>query len=300
MPTEQCNFRCFYCYERFKLNKMKQSTVNGIKALLKNRIPDLKVLEISWFGGEPLLGYDIITDVMKSVQESACKNKRLTIIGEMVTNGYLLTKEHFEELIQLGITYYQITFDGDKEEHDKLRVRADDGSTFDRIWGNLLSTHKSDLKFDIQVRLHANSGNYRSMLSFIQKFADSFESDNRYRLFIRPISKMGGINDDNLPILTDLDIIKSLRKRAKLLGLRVREPSPRRHVCFASRLNSFVIRSDGTLSKCEAALYNDLNSIGKLTQDGELKLNEEKLLWWSRGLFNNKEKDLACPLGGIS
>ena len=51
MPTEQCNFRCTYCYEDFSIGKMKEDVIRGIKNLLKQRIPTLKYLNISWFGG---------------------------------------------------------------------------------------------------------------------------------------------------------------------------------------------------------------------------------------------------------
>ena len=37
MPTEQCNFRCTYCYEDFKIGKMPRWVVNGIKALIDAR-----------------------------------------------------------------------------------------------------------------------------------------------------------------------------------------------------------------------------------------------------------------------
>ena len=39
MPTEQCNFRCTYCYEDFAHDRMSPRVVAGIKRLLTD--PDL-------------------------------------------------------------------------------------------------------------------------------------------------------------------------------------------------------------------------------------------------------------------
>ncbi len=36
LPTEQCNFRCVYCYETFERGAMQQEVVLGIKNLIKN------------------------------------------------------------------------------------------------------------------------------------------------------------------------------------------------------------------------------------------------------------------------
>ena len=55
LPTEACNFRCFYCYEDFKLARMREDVVRGLERLLEARAPSLEHLSISWFGGEPLL-----------------------------------------------------------------------------------------------------------------------------------------------------------------------------------------------------------------------------------------------------
>lgn len=37
LPTEQCNFRCVYCYENFKIGRMQRSIVEAVKKLLENR-----------------------------------------------------------------------------------------------------------------------------------------------------------------------------------------------------------------------------------------------------------------------
>src|SRR3979490_3029402 len=63
LPTERCNFRCTYCYEDFKLGKMSRKVVDAIKLLLAARVNDLHSLQLSWFGGEPLLAKEIILEV---------------------------------------------------------------------------------------------------------------------------------------------------------------------------------------------------------------------------------------------
>ena len=41
-PTEQCNFRCVYCYEDFEIGKMPRWLVDATKVLIKNKMPKLK------------------------------------------------------------------------------------------------------------------------------------------------------------------------------------------------------------------------------------------------------------------
>jgi uncharacterized protein len=71
-PTEKCNFRCVYCYEKFELGNMKPDVVMGVKNLILNRSTDLAFLKISWFGGEPMLGYNGVMDIME-YSGSLCK-----------------------------------------------------------------------------------------------------------------------------------------------------------------------------------------------------------------------------------
>ena len=55
-PTEQCNFRCTYCYEDFEIGRMSSGVVRGVKALLDARIDSLTSLLVSWFGGRAAAG----------------------------------------------------------------------------------------------------------------------------------------------------------------------------------------------------------------------------------------------------
>lgn len=50
MPTEQCNFRCVYCYESFSKGKMDLSIAKAIIDYIKREIHKYRGVLISWFG----------------------------------------------------------------------------------------------------------------------------------------------------------------------------------------------------------------------------------------------------------
>ena len=67
MPTEDCNFRCVYCYETHKEGSMDEMTITNTIKYIKERIPEINALSIAWFGGEPLLELDIIKRISQEL-----------------------------------------------------------------------------------------------------------------------------------------------------------------------------------------------------------------------------------------
>ncbi len=303
LPTEQCNFRCAYCYEDFtNAKRMDKETVSGVKNLITKRsVLGLDHLNISWFGGEPLTAYAIVTDIMQHAKRTSESNN-VSLSSHMTTNGYLLTADKLDALIENGVKSYQISFDGYKDIHDKYRLRADGKGTFDILWKNIVNAHKlKDADFDITIRIHVNNHNISSIKELLRKARDDLEEDNRFKFFIRPISRLGGHNDNNIPILADNDrvyasnIISMLREEAKSLGL-VHISTSESNVCYAAKLDTLLIRQDGRLGKCTVALYDDRNTVGRLLKDGTVDIDRDKVLWWSRGLFTEDNFQLTCPL----
>ncbi|MGP6240370.1 radical SAM protein [Cuniculiplasma sp. SKW4] len=96
LPTEKCNFRCIYCYEDFNIGLMKPEVEEGIKNLLKVRGPELRSLQIGWFGGEPLLEFQIIESIMSYILESMPKSPYINIMSNITTNGFQLDKRIFD------------------------------------------------------------------------------------------------------------------------------------------------------------------------------------------------------------
>lgn len=72
MPTEKCNFRCRYCYEKFEKGRMTDEDQISLLKFIQKQIPGNAHVHISWFGGEPLLAFDVIENIMRNVS-AMCK-----------------------------------------------------------------------------------------------------------------------------------------------------------------------------------------------------------------------------------
>ena len=61
-PTMECNFNCWYCYEKHEKGKMSDEIMQSIIKHVQNLVESNKIsgLNLGWFGGEPLLYFDEI------------------------------------------------------------------------------------------------------------------------------------------------------------------------------------------------------------------------------------------------
>ena len=298
-PTEKCNFRCTYCYEDHRIGKMSPALIGGIKKLLLVRFNDLKRLDISWFGGEPLLAKELIYDISDFILNNAPKS--LDYAGNITTNGYNLNGRTFEKLIKYKITYFQISLDGDRLMHDQTRIRKDKNPTFDVIWNNLINMKSTDYEFSVLIRIHFTYDNYIHLDSLIQKINVEFGDDLRFKVFFKPIERLGGVNDKLIKTMNKEEkrVIKKLLdekiwNKDQIFSVDEKKP----YVCYASVPNSFIIRANGDVCKCTVALNNSKNLVGKINENGEILFNENFYLWL-KGIETLNLETLACPLKSI-
>ncbi len=299
LPTEKCNFRCTYCYEDFTVGKMKTETINAVKGLMRRRASELDRLFLSWFGGEPLLAKDVVTELSGYAAELAREQPSLSYLGQMTTNGYFLDEPTFSALTKVGVLAYQISLDGPREVHDRTRVQSGGGRSFDTIWNNLLSIRASSIPAQVTLRVHFSADTLPTVEPLIEEIRGTFLSDSRFTVFLKSVGRLGGANDLNIQLLTPAEEQAALRDlKRKLYGDDYRQPEEG-HVCYASRPNSLVIRADGRIGKCTVALNDSRNVIGALRPDGTLALDQKRVRPWLRGLRDMNADTLACPLVGL-
>ncbi|MCL2717616.1 MAG: radical SAM protein [Lachnospiraceae bacterium] len=298
LPTEQCNFRCKYCYEDFKRGKMTDVVQESLVRYVKKNIHKYSALNVSWFGGEPLVAFDVIENLSGKFIE-ICKKTKRKYSANMVTNGYLLTLDNFRKLLKYKVLAYQLTIDGLKETQDYQKPLVGGGGTFDRVIENLLAI-KNNVKtgiFSIMIRTNFTKEIYEQIDEYIDFYHEHFGDDKRFGFFIRPASNFGGdrVKEMYSSFLGDggiLEICDKFVKNDKALALMNNIfLRPGANICYAAHPTKFVIDSEGGVRKCSCNLDDDnYNKIGHLTENGEMGIDADKHSKW----FFSFERDKIC------
>ncbi|WP_223265590.1 radical SAM protein [Pseudomonas chlororaphis] len=298
MPTEQCNFRCSYCYEDFSIGKMSPRVQAALKRLIVNRIEGLNHLSFQWFGGEPLAAKSLVYELSAFAQK-LCMDHGVGFGGALTTNGYLLDMPTIRKLFELGQRAYQISLDGLGEAHDRTRKLASGAGTFERIWANLKMLRNSNLAVSVLLRVHLTPENSQSVIALSGALREEFLHDSRFSVLLKPIENLGGPNSANIASLSKAGRTELLGKINRVL-YRGSPPASLtktafKEVCYASRPNSFVIRADGRVQKCSVALSDAHNTVGNLADDGSIQLDRSLMGKWMRGYETGEPRDLSCP-----
>jgi uncharacterized protein len=165
LASEDCNFRCVYCYEKFKNGTMKPEVREGVRNLIDQRAPHIRHLNLSWFGGEPLYGWDAVEELSPYAARVA-ERYGIAHGQDMTTNAYLLTEERATKLLQWGCRRFQITIDGLPEDHDCKRVGRDGSPTYHVILDNLRSLKQRKDHFEVALRVNFDQKNFPRLGGF--------------------------------------------------------------------------------------------------------------------------------------
>jgi len=134
--AHDCNLRCEYCFAStgdYGVGRKRMSLETGKKAIdfLIEKSQDRKFLELDFFGGEPLMNWDVVKEIViyAREREKECGKKfRFTI----TTNGLLLTDDKID-FINEEMSNVVLSIDGRKEVNDRMRKRVDGTGSYDKI-----------------------------------------------------------------------------------------------------------------------------------------------------------------------
>ena len=144
--SHNCNLKCKYCFAREgtfggdRLNMTPQvgkAAIDFVVAASQKR----KNIEIDFFGGEPLLNFDTVKEIIDyalSLEEENNKHFNFTL----TTNGILLDDEKLE-YINKNIDNIVLSIDGRRETNDKMRKKYDGTGCYDTILPKFIKTAES-------------------------------------------------------------------------------------------------------------------------------------------------------------
>lgn len=287
-PTEDCNFRCIYCYEKNIImpKYMNKETADNIISYINKRIKDIKQLNIAWYGGEPLLSISIIKYISESVIK-LCGENDVTFNSSIVTNGYLLSKENLDTLTNCRIKMLQVTIDGNKEIHDKRRFLNGGGATFNRIINNLKLIKNYNV--NVNLRINVDKSNV-DIAKEVTTIIDEINENKNIKCYLGMVTSTGGCFKEKECLNSEEFSYKNLYFHINNYGnISHMYPSIRYLSCGAEGISSLVIGADGEAYKCWEDIGKKEFSIGNI--NSEINFYNKNNLDY---LLNNATKDEYC------
>ncbi len=134
--SHDCNLRCRYCFAdegayHSVRETMSFETAKAAIDFLLRESGKRKVLEVDFFGGEPLMNFDVVKNTVYYAKEEGAKlGKRF--LFTTTTNGLLLDDEKIAFLNE-EMENVVLSLDGRKEVHDEIRKTVNGKGSFDLI-----------------------------------------------------------------------------------------------------------------------------------------------------------------------
>ncbi len=201
-PTLECNFKCWYCYENRIKGRMNKATIDKLKKHLTFMVEKDRItaLNLSWFGGEPLLYFKEIVFEFSLFAKKLCKSNNIPFKNSITSNGFLINKRMIDDFKTINLNRFQITLDGNKEKHDKIRTISGLG-TYERIISNikdLLQHHKDAL---INLRINYDNNTLKNIDDLYIDFDDIDENNKKQLKFHFQQVWQVNINEDTVKLL---------------------------------------------------------------------------------------------------
>lgn len=300
MPTFDCNFRCPYCFEHYRLHHgqqwLDQSMSPGMieavfKSLKDYKNRGYKVSGCTLYGGEPFLAKNIET--VRSICRH-CKEMGLEI--KALTNGYEL--ESFIDLIkEFKIINLHITVDGAGPVNDRMRRHKSGCGTYEKILKNIKLALQQDIM--VTMRVNVNSENLHKIKDLIDDItARGLTKYKNYSYYFKAISDY----DHPENILQEHEIIDELisigftaqeaiehQNQYKGLAngiqkLMKKESYPDFNPCYCSaEAGMMVIDPFGHVFTCTEIVAKEEAAIGYVDQErGRIIWSFDKARWHTR------------------
>ncbi|WP_312313983.1 radical SAM/SPASM domain-containing protein [Empedobacter brevis] len=272
-PTMNCNFSCWYCYEKHeKKSQISDETIDKILRMIENIFianPQMKAIVLSFFGGEPLLFYNKMSILMaKAKQITDRYNKRLEIA--ITSNGLLINDDMIADLKQYNVAGFQITLDGNKSKHDLVRFVSKSRGSYDAIIDNIKKLARNQLV--VTLRINYTKENLVDLEEVIDDLDELSMDDKRWI----SLSMQKVFQETNSKDLADM--VVNFREYATSKGIIHRSSvlaDTVRNSCYADKVHQSVINYNADVYKCNARDFNQANKEGVLNEKGEIIWNEQ-------------------------
>lgn len=313
LPASYCNMGCSYCgQEHFRgglREPHREAILRRIEAAMDQ--PQTRLIDIRWFGGEPMLAYGVIL-AMGERLVSGADARGLDYRSNMITNGSLLTVKKLLALRDVArVRRYSITLDGPKRIHDVRRPLKSGGSSYDHITGVIGEAVRHEGLEDVvfEIRTNVDLANADIVEELLVDCSERGLGHERIYFSIMPIHTWSADVDMSAQIVQWREFAEREIGWLELLsrlGLRFpylpREAVP--VVCEAVRRTDEIISSTGRIFSCTEKPLVPLAELREgLAQVSELDPDEPRPLGpyddWNDRVERGETPCRDCRIFGV-
>lgn len=288
-----CNLRCGYCYYAGreqaydpKTRMSREVAQRSVELLLAEGPPD-QAAHLHFFGGEPLLDFELLADVTGYAERRA-REERRAMTFEVTTNGTRLEPEVIAFLNRHRFAV-GVSFDGPPQVQDAARPLAG-GSSYalaaPKIRALLASRVGTDLK------THASVVVTRRELDLV-RLVEHLEELGFTKILLTPATEQAGgasgLREEDLPrAYAAIDALAAEYERRTLAGKPVSEtwfPRLVGRITSGQRLTQFCsggrdylgVAADGSVALCYRFFEDERFAMGSV-QEGLTRAVTERIL----------------------
>lgn len=291
MPTLECNFSCWYCYEEHIQGRMSQEMADLVylaieKIIMQNQ---LSLFILDWFGGEPLMCFEEIVYPLSLKIKNKCIERGVRFSNNITTNGYVINSNMIKLMNEISLNSFQITLDGEKEIHNKSRFTNSDSNTYDLIINNIKDLCERMDNIHMTLRINYTPDN----INGIHKIIESFPKEIRNKIQIFPQKIWQTKKDINYVDNVTFLKLEDFENKGYRIDSSFIEGG-RGISCYTENRLQFVINFDGKVFKCTARDFaTGETSIGHINDKGNFIPNSYYYRYFTSSGFEN-DKCLKC------
>lgn len=259
--TNECNFKCVYCFRSAEEKWEDELSLEEIYSLI-DQAAELEVKYCSLTGGEPTLHPHFGDVVIRMLERD--------IYPYISTNGSVISEKTLQNLYEAGLQTIQFSMDSAEPEIFNKMI----GVT--GYYENLINAIKSAKKLGYIVRVKGVISNLNA--DYIESMLSTCDSLGVDYLFFEPFSPgLDGRGNKNLLLTYDQALkvqnlidnaLKTNKNKTNVMQFKIPEKwhNSEDIVYCGGMYTSFIVQSDGTVGVCEQANHPYLR-FGNIKKD---------------------------------
>ncbi|WP_418241225.1 FibroRumin system radical SAM peptide maturase [Ellagibacter isourolithinifaciens] len=315
--SEHCNLACKYCFvgsdacgqgissTKDMTPEIAEKALDVFARQLEQSSEDYTEYEsnIIFFGGEPLLKFDVLEYVARRVKELSesrpvLRNTSLAVI----TNGTLLNEERILKLDAMGVAV-SISIDGFTEQANSMRVDKQGNETFERVV-QVLETYKRLEVDPPSLSVTLTERTIEDLPSMLKLVRDYGVRGFGYNVLLKREDEDGGEYYEAASQFI-IDSFLALREHGVYEDRIMRKLNAFAHSrvhfsdCGATSGGQILFAPDGRIGICQGLMSESENYVADIWDDDFIANEHPAWKAWSGLTAIHNDECLSCEALGI-